>query len=273
MKLSATMLAAAMLLLLPPMAVGAPKAPATPPVLKSAQAAGLEITTSFKAVSGLDGWVVRGSDNQYSIVYTTSDGETLISGLLLNQAGENLTSKYSETYVPKPDYAKYWGLLGKSTWIATGAKQAKSVIYVFLDPSCTFCKLAWKSLQPYEAVGLQVRWVPVGILSADSAGMAAAIIDSRDPGKALDEHMGGYDPRTQKGGVKTVAVSSATNAKLQENQGIMKALGLSGTPATLYKNAKGEVMLAPGMSKLSELPRVTGLPAQPNDDPELARFR
>src|SRR5580698_3040556 len=62
---------------------------------------------------------------------------------------------------------------------ATGDK-VKSTIYVFMDPNCIFCHYAWEAFQPYEAVGLQVRWIPLGFLKADSQGKAAALFDAAD---------------------------------------------------------------------------------------------
>lgn len=248
----------------------------TPEVLASAITAGLKIDKSFQAVSGLTGWVVSDTTKQYSVVYTTADGKHLISGLLLNAQGANLTQEYSEKYIPKPDLAKHWNDLEQSSWVATGAKQPKSVVYAFMDPDCTFCHLAWKALQPYQAAGLQVRWVMVGFLTPEAAGKTAAILESKDPSKALTAHMEGYDLRTHKGGIAPLAASVvkvATAGAIKENMDLMNTMGFKGTPAFVYKDKVGKVMAAGGMPKLSDLPGITGLPEQAVSDPDLARFR
>jgi thiol:disulfide interchange protein DsbG len=41
----------------------------------------------------------------------------------------------------------------------------------------------------------------------------------------------------------------------------------------IWKDGHGKVNVKGGMPRLSELPGITGLPEQKNDDPQLARFR
>jgi thiol:disulfide interchange protein DsbG len=53
---------------------------------------------------------------------------------------------------------------------------------------------------------------------------------------------------------------------------LMNKFGAPGTPALVWKD-RGDVRFKVGVPRLSELPQITGLPAQPNDDPELAKFR
>ena len=53
----------------------------------------------------------------------------------------------------------------------------------------------------------------------------------------------------------------------------MERFGAQGTPALVWKDGAGKVRVMTGMPRLSQLPAITGLPAQKNDDPELAEFR
>jgi thiol:disulfide interchange protein DsbG len=53
----------------------------------------------------------------------------------------------------------------------------------------------------------------------------------------------------------------------------MGRFGMSGTPALVWKDGSGTVRTNLGLPRLSQLPAITGLPAQKIDDPELARFR
>lgn len=257
-----------------PGAVAKAAAVETPEVLDQAVKVGLTVEKSFKAVPGLDGWVVKDRSGQYSVIYTTPDGKHLVSGLLIDGKGQNLTQVFAETHVPKPDYAKHWGALEKSAWVATGEQQnPKSVIYVFLDPNCVFCSLAAKAFVAYEKAGLQVRWIPVGLLAQDSLGKAAAILESANPGETLASHEMAYG----KAGADTLKAvkqpKPETAKKLQANAKLMAEMGFTGTPATLYKDAKGNVMAQGGMMRLSDLPSITGLPEQPQPNPDLARFK
>lgn len=245
----------------------------TPQVLEQALAAGLVIEKSFKAVPGLNGWVVKDPRNQYSVIYTTPDGKHLVSGLLVDTQGQNLTQAFSDKHVPKPDYAKYWGKLEGSSWVATGTlTNPKSVIYVFLDPNCVFCSLAAKALIPYEAVGLQVRWIPVGLLARDSLGKAAAIMESDNPGQTLAKHEMAHG-KPGEDTLKAVTPKPETAKKLQSNAALMTEMGFNGTPAILYKDTKGNVLAKGGMPRLAELPAITGLPEQAQSNPDLARFK
>jgi thiol:disulfide interchange protein DsbG len=52
----------------------------------------------------------------------------------------------------------------------------------------------------------------------------------------------------------------------------MHEANIHGTPGLFYKDTAGHVRRRDGMPKLSELPAITGMPAQPEPDPSLVRF-
>lgn len=245
-----------------------------PKPLEIAIRAGAQVVKSFPAASQLKGWVLT-KDGQYSIVFTTPDNKTLIAGDLISEAGQNLTEQYADKYVPKPDLSALYPQLDKTGYITEGATQSpKSVIYIFFDPNCPFCHLTWKALQPYEKVGLQVRWVPVAYLKPDSVGKAAAIMEAKDKTAAFRENEMKYDGPADEGGVKALPKpSAATAAQLQSNMVLMQKFGAFGTPALIWKDKNGHVQMKAGLPRLSEIPAITGLPEQKVDDPELARFR
>ena len=236
---------------------------------------GFTVDKSFKAASGLTGWVIKSPAGQYSIVFTTQDGQSLVAGALVDASGKNLTADYNDKYVPKPDLQKAWDKVEKSAYITTGAKgdKVKSVVYAFLNPNCVFCHYAWKALQEYEKVGLQIRWVPVAILGPSSTGKAAAIMEAADAGAALTEHETGYQPGKDSGIAAVAKPKAETLKALEAHSNLMREFGFQGTPAILYKDAKGQVMAAPGMPRLSDLPRITNLPEQKVEAPELQKFR
>lgn len=174
----------------------------------------------------------------------------------------------------KPDYQVLFTQLEKVDAVHEGAREAKSLLYVFFDANCFYCHITWKSLQPYEAAGLQVRWVPVAYQQASSAGRAAAIMQARDRVAALRKNEIGYDALQLSGGIRPVEkVPEALAAQLQSNTILMERFGAPGTPALVWKNHDGTVRLKLGVPRLSELPQITRLPAQANNDPELERFR
>lgn len=241
-----------------------------PGAIAVAVTGGLKLENSFKAPGGLQGWVLSSGVDQNMVVYTSADGTVAIAGNMLDAKGTNLTKQHLEQFAPKPDYSKLWGELEKTTWVSEGAKDgaAKSTIYVFEDANCSFCHLTWKALQPYQKAGLQVRWVPVAFLNRTSYDKAAAVMSAIDPGAAFTaRHVNFGAPST------SPEATPEQRAKVETNNKLMQSWGFRGTPAIVYKDAQGNVRTSAGMPSLGTLPTITGLPAQPNTDPELARFK
>src|SRR6185503_12780985 len=157
--------------------------------------------------------------------------------------------------------------------VVEGPASARHVLYVFFDANCFYCHLTWKALQPYEAAGLQVRWIPVAYQQPSSVGRAAAIMQAPDRAAALRMNELRYDASKYDGGIEpAVTVSPAMAAQLQANTRLMQTIA-PGTPVLVWKDAAGKVRVKVGVPRLSALPGITGLPQQPNDDPDLAQFK
>lgn len=249
-------------------------AAAVPAPIKMVENTGMTVVKEFPAASGLHGWVLA-KNGQYSMVFTTPDGKTLIAGALVDATGHNMTADYANKYIPKPDLDKLSGELKTLPYAATGTLKApKSVIYVMYDANCIFCHLAWKALKPYEAEGLQVRWVPVSFLKPTSIQRAYAIMSAKDPTAAFEENEVKFDEQSENGGITPAAsVPPAFMAKIQADDAFMSRVGSRGTPTVLYFGKDKHLHVVPGMPRLSQLPEITGLPAVANHDPELARFQ
>jgi thiol:disulfide interchange protein DsbG len=163
-----------------------------------------------------------------------------------------------------------------ATAIVEGASgsNVKSTLYVFMDPNCIYCHLVWKALQPYEAAGLQVHWIPMGFLKADSEGKAAALLEAKDGAALLKELETHYSEKDESGGIAPLAhVPPADHAKLNNNIKLFQDLGFDGTPTLIYQGSGGRWADVSGLPKLSDLPGMLNLPAQPITDPELQRYR
>lgn len=246
-----------------------------PAPIQSIATAGVKVVKSFPAEGGLTGWVLTKGPNQHMIVFTPPSGEVVIAGTVIDSKGKNLTNEYLSKHVPQPEYSKLWNKLeaNPGTWVAEGAqKEPKSVLYVFKDPNCGYCHLAWKALQPYEKAGLQVRWIPVAFLGGDSLDKAANLLDAKNGDEAVEQ-------LHQKWGTKTTVVTGSKEAKatVQSNNGLMAEWGFQGTPAVIYKDKSGAVKAAPGMFRLSDIPAMTGLPDLTAEvlaaEPSLSKFK
>lgn len=248
----------------------APSPDTYPAPIKMAVAGGLKVEKKFSAEGGMTGWLLSQGVGQHVVVFTTADAKIAIAGNMLDSQGRNLTKLYMEEHAPEPDYGPMWEALEKSTYVVEGPKKSENIIYVFKDSNCSFCHLAWKALQPYKEAGLQIRWVPVAFLAEDSMGKAAGLIGAKN----ADEHLAKLH---KKWGAKDPSLTVKANPDIQEkveaNGKLMNEWGFRGTPATIYKDKSGKVQVVSGMFTLSQLPEITGLPEQPNNDPALARFK
>jgi thiol:disulfide interchange protein DsbG len=174
---------------------------------------------------------------------------------------------------PARELPALYAALERSDAVVEGAASAKRVLYVFFDANCWYCHLTWKALRPYVGAGLQVRWVPVAYQKDSSVTKAAAIMLAKDRAAALRENELGYKPESYDGGIAPAKATKAIETQLEANGKLMDRFGVSGTPGLVWKDAKGGVRVRIGMPRLSQLPAITGLPAQNNDDPELKDFR
>ena len=179
---------------------------------------------------------------------------------------------------PAPNYlpASAAATFENAPSIVEGAsgKSVKSTIYVFMDPNCIFCHYAWKALQPYEAAGLQVHWIPMGFLKPDSPGKAAALLQAQDGPALMRELETKFSEKDESGGIKPLAsVPSATQTKLNGNIKVFQDLGFDGTPTIIYMTSGGRWADVSGLPPLSSLPGMLNLPEQPIADPSLQRFR
>lgn len=245
-----------------------------PPQIEMAIQSGAKLVRTFSAASQLKGWVLsRGG--HYTIVYTTPDNRTLLAGELIDAAGKNLSQQYANKYLPKPDTAALFAELARSPYIAEGRrKQPSSIIYALFDPNCPYCHLAWEAFQPYEKAGLEVRWIPVAYLRPSSPGKAAAIMEAKNRLAAFRKNEEGYDMRSHEGGIAPLAKPSAqTLHELRADNALMQKLGADGTPALIWKDRAGKPHMKVGLPLMRELPAITGLPAQTENNPDLASFR
>lgn len=224
----------------------APPQPASAPVVEFLRAQGVTVVNDFAGPSGLRGWVIKRGERN-GVVYSTADGQTLISGLLTDARGGNLSARDAELHTPGPDYGTLWTDLATSAYVEVGDNPAAPVMYVFADLNCPYCHQTWTWLKDYRE-RLTVRWVPVAILGADSAPKAAAVLADADPAARFNALM--KDFRAPLAAPPDAATQQAQDARLKANLVLMTAAGATGTPALVLRNASGvrvrEGLNAPG---------------------------
>lgn len=238
-----------------------------PPQLQEFVKSGeIKIEKTFKISEHLTGYVVKDARDKYNIFYVTPDNKFLISGQIFDSKNKSETEKHYAEHVPKPDYSKLWTELEKSAYAVQGDKKG-SPVYIFTDPNCGFCKLAYKAFSPYAKEGAQIRWVPVAILDpVDSMKKGAAILESSNQELSLAEKGAGILRGKND-------FSAKSKAAIEANTNLMKKYSFGGTPTIIYKDKSGKVVANEGFPRLGMIPAITGVAEQELNDPDLQRFR
>jgi thiol:disulfide interchange protein DsbG len=194
-------------------------------------------------------------------MYLTPDGKHVVTGVLLNAEGEDVNRSALETLVQPALDKQAWDTVQTTHWVADGSAKAPREIYVFTDPNCPYCNKLWADARPWvEAGKVQLRHILVGVIRPDSAGKAATVLTSKDPAAALAAHSklhgsGRVQPVDGKGLQPMKNIPANIRTQLANNQHAMNQLGLSATPALVWKDAQGQVHTLTGApeGKLTEV--------------------
>lgn len=141
-----------------------------------------------------------------------------------------------QTAAPEP--------LQGATWFAEGAARPRHVLYAVVDPNCPFCHELWQSAQPLYKSGVQVRYLLVGFLAANSPGKAAAIIEAPRPATAWDWNETHWQqlPGDLGGGIRPLThPRPQTLDAIHRNEALARDLGILGTPAVIYFDPQGRL--------------------------------
>ena len=125
------------------------------------------------------------------------------------------------------------------------------VIYDVQDPNCPYCHVLYENEIPLiESGKLTVRYIPVALLTPGSLGEAAAWLQAPHPLFALQhfENIVGDAFRSENTStLPTVPASASTRIKLHDNLLIIRSLGVTGTPAIIYRTEGGRIKIAMGL--------------------------
>lgn len=259
------------LALLPFLFVGvAAMAQERPPALRAMEKRGITIVGPLPSPGGVTAWAAYSGQHPIAL-YVTPDGKHVIAGTMLDADGRDINRVALESAVRKPMTDGVWARLDASHWVADGSTKAPRIVYVFTDPNCPYCNKFWADARPWVDSGkVQLRHVMVGILTPTSAGKAAALLADKNPAAALAAyeraHTTGNAKALESGrpkplddaGLKPLAViPPAVQAQLDANENLMASLGLSATPAVVWRDAKGGLKLTQGAPD-ETLPEILG---------------
>ena len=224
----------------------AQKPPAVPAPIAAMKQFGVEVIGPLKAQGGLQAWAGQ-RQGQPLAMYLTPDGKHVVTGVLLDADGKDVNRPALEALVQPALDKQAWDSVQATRWVADGSAKAPRVVYVFTDPNCPYCNKFWADARPWvEAGKVQLRHILVGVIRPDSAGKAAAVLASKDPAAALAAHAklhgsGRIQPVDGRGLQPLQDIPSSIRTQLASNQQAMVQLGLSATPALVWKDAQGQV--------------------------------
>ena len=131
------------------------------------------------------------------------------------------------------------------------------VIYDFQDPNCPYCHALYENEAPLIREGkLTVRYVPVAILTPESAGEAAAWLSSPHPVQTLQHFEAIVGTAFQTGDfahLPHVQVTARIRKELRENKKMFLELGFDGTPALLFRAKNDQLGMIPGYMTANQL--------------------
>ncbi|KMN76202.1 dihydroneopterin aldolase [Chromobacterium sp. LK11] len=219
-----------------------------PAPIQALEAQGYEILGSFPGPSGLTGYASLYLGRPQA-VYLTADGQQAIVGNVTDANGD----KWQPEMLDRQFSAALWRQLESSHWIADGKAGAERVVYTFTDPNCPYCQQLWRDARPWVSAGkVQIRHILVGLLAEDSPAKAAAILAAPNPAAALARHEEGDSVRP------LAKPPAAVGAKLAANQQLMERFGVFATPASFYRDARGQLQKVQGVPTAATLQKLLG---------------
>jgi len=143
-----------------------------------------------------------------------------------------------------------------------GSSISARTVYVFFDPQCPHCAALWIAAKPLRSQAKFV-WIPVGLMNKTSETQGAALLASKDPVAAMDEHEASMG--AGKGGITAAADMDAQRATVRKNTALMNRFGFTSIPTIIAQHAQtGELVTRQGGLPTPELAKLLGLQAPAN---------
>jgi thiol:disulfide interchange protein DsbG len=137
----------------------------------------------------------------------------------------------------------------QTTWFSEG--KGPHIVYIFFDPNCPFCHRLYLNTRSWVKQNkLELRWIPVGILTTTSAGKALSILQAKDPLTTFYENEDHYD---QGGAIDEDLATPSTEKQLKANEALLARTRLGAVPVMLFHDRKGTPTLIAGSPPKNKL--------------------
>ncbi len=195
--------------------------------------------------------------------YTRAGQQIVLSGLLFNNNGDNLTGQQLQTALQNGTIktvqsapasavappavtatnnhgAQLYNELGAAHTIDFGNNPKLPTLYAFVDPNCPYCKKFWQAVDIAQGAGLKfnVKLIAVGILGDNSEALAAAILAAPDSAAAWRANAAGRPP--------TLISNAPAQKMVSDNENIMLRWGMTSVPFIVYRTPTHDVKIVRG---------------------------
>ena len=163
-----------------------------------------------------------------SLFYVTADGEFIINGDLY-QIEKNSLINFSDMRDSKKRINRILEI-NPTEFITFEPKEKKTVIYVFTDVDCGYCRKLHKEIDQYNNLGITIRYAafPRSGLGTEAFTKMVGAWCSPDPKKAITNLKNGKNP----------SMEFCDSQPVAKHYAIGKKVGITGTPAIITENGE-----------------------------------
>lgn len=152
----------------------------------------------------------------------------------------------------------YSAVAAQAKGFTVGSLMSTNTVYVLFDPQCPHCGHLWNASLPLQAKAKFV-WVPVAIISAQSATQGAALLQASNPVDSMTAHEQSI-LAGQGGMAASSSVPPEIEAAIKSNTQLLNGLGAESVPFIVAKHAStGEVLTMAGSLETAALADFLGL--------------
>ena len=181
----------------------------------------------------------------------------VLGALRVDAAGERAPGPLKQGKPLTEAAASILADIEQATWIRDG--HSTHVVYVFFDPNCPYCHKVYTGLRAaVERGAIEMRWIPIGILTTTSLGKAATMLESKDPTEALHRNERLFSTETGSlGGIEEEPVPRPETVKrLERNHALLSRSGRDFVPSLLYLDKAGQAHFIAGAPPQATLDRI-----------------
>lgn len=220
----------------------------------------IEIIKSFPVSDEFQGFVAKTPHGKEVILYVNNKADTLFMGTMVSKDGTDLTAQYTQQYIYSDIAKAAYQDIAQTQWFQEGQDSAPHKVYAIIDPLCGYCKKQYASLKPLIEKGeVQVRWVMVGYLRPESAGIAVNVLMGATNQEKIERLA-----KQEQSGIESIKpddkvfVTSGLFAAVSKNTAFFEKYSshFIGTPTFVYINTAGQAQFHPGMIPQEQLQTV-----------------